>query len=239
MYLFFFLFIFSFSAKAQHSLGATGLLNIPSADMQADGTFMMGGNYLPTSLTPDSWDYNTGNYFFNITLLPFIEITYRNTLIDLKNSSEENDAWNQDRSVTLRLRLLKEKKWWPSLVIGSNDILTSKELNMFEDVSANRFFSMIYAVATKHWQFSGHDLGFTLGGNIPIYASGSQNIVFAGVQYRPAFCKQASLMVEYDTKAFNFGASIKLFNHLTAHLFCYDGKAISGGLRYEIKLYTL
>ncbi len=28
---------------AQHSMGVTGLLNIPTADMQADGTFMVGG----------------------------------------------------------------------------------------------------------------------------------------------------------------------------------------------------
>lgn len=35
------------SLYAQHSMGVTGLLNIPTADMQVDGTFMVGANYLP------------------------------------------------------------------------------------------------------------------------------------------------------------------------------------------------
>ena len=35
------------SLYAQHSMGVTGLLNIPTADMQVDGTFMVGSKYLP------------------------------------------------------------------------------------------------------------------------------------------------------------------------------------------------
>ena len=37
--------------QAQYSMGNTGLLNIPTADMQEAGTFMGGGNYLPVSYT--------------------------------------------------------------------------------------------------------------------------------------------------------------------------------------------
>ena len=44
-------------------MGVTGLLNIPTADMQVDGTFMVGANYLPEQMLPDFWDYNSGNYF--------------------------------------------------------------------------------------------------------------------------------------------------------------------------------
>lgn len=38
--------------QAQYSMGNTGLLNIPTADMQKAGTFMGGGNYLPNGMTP-------------------------------------------------------------------------------------------------------------------------------------------------------------------------------------------
>ena len=58
---------------AQRSLGVSGLLNIPSADMQEDGTFMAGGNYLPQEMLPQEWGYNSGNYFVNLTFLPFME----------------------------------------------------------------------------------------------------------------------------------------------------------------------
>ena len=68
---------------AQHSLGVTGLLNIPSADMQRDGTFMAGANYLPQEMLPREWGYNSGNYFVNLTFLPFMEVAYRLSLIHI------------------------------------------------------------------------------------------------------------------------------------------------------------
>lgn len=65
--------------SAQYSIGNTGLLNIPTADMQETGTFMGGGNYLPNGMTP--FNFNTGNYFINITFLSILEMSYRCTLL--------------------------------------------------------------------------------------------------------------------------------------------------------------
>ena len=48
---------------APRSLGVSGLLNIPSADMQEDGTFMAGGNYLPQEMLPQEWGYNSGDVY--------------------------------------------------------------------------------------------------------------------------------------------------------------------------------
>jgi hypothetical protein len=133
---------------AQYSLGVTGLLTIPTADMQADGTFMGGANFLPEAMMPSNWEYNTGNYFVNITFLPFLEVAYRCTL--LHGEFEKGSKWNQDRSVSLRFRPLKEGKWWPAIVVGSNDAFTTGELNMFKSAAGNRFFSSVYIVGTKH-----------------------------------------------------------------------------------------
>lgn len=47
--------------KAQYTMGTTGMMNIPTAEMQQTGTFMIGGNYLPEELNP--FKYNSGNYF--------------------------------------------------------------------------------------------------------------------------------------------------------------------------------
>jgi hypothetical protein len=46
--------------KAQYTMGTTGMMNIPTAEMQQTGTFMIGGNYLPEELNP--FKYNSG-YF--------------------------------------------------------------------------------------------------------------------------------------------------------------------------------
>lgn len=216
---------------AQHSMGITGLLNIPTADMQKDGSFMVGANYLPDQMLPDPWNYNTGNYFLNMTFLPCLEIGYRCTLMKLKTGK-----WNQDRSVSLRLRPLKEGRYWPSVVVGSNDAFTTGQLNMLNEVSGNRFFSSVYGVATKHLVLNGHDLGFSFGWNIPFRKHVKRDGVFGGMSYSPAFCRWLTLMGEYDGSAVNLGASVRLFNHFTAHVFCYDLEAISYGLRYEFCL---
>lgn len=215
---------------AQRSLGVSGLLNIPSADMQEDGTFMAGGNYLPQEMLPREWGYNSGNYFVNLTFLPFMEVAYRCTLLKVESTGK----WNQDRSVSLRLRPLKEGKWWPSVVIGSNDLLTTGELNPFLDSGGNRYFSSVYAVGTKHFGFYGHDIGVTVGGHVPFRSKSENKGVFGGVSYRPAFLKPLEVMAEYDSKAVNMGVSARLFDHFSLYAYCYDFKTVAGGIRYEL-----
>ena len=232
----FFIFIltlFFYKVEAQYSMGVTGLLNIPTADMQRDGTVMLGGNYLPKEMLPTHWDYNSGNYFVNATFFPWLELAYRCTLMKV----EETGKWNQDRSVSIRLRPLKEGKWWPAIVIGSNDVLTTNELNTFKDPGGTRYFSSVFAVGTKHFLLGGRDWGITIGGHIPFRSASTRKGVFGGVQYRPAFFRDFSLMAEYDSDAVNVGASVRLFGHLSAYVFCYDFQNVCGGLRYEIELY--
>ena len=93
-----------FSLSAQYSMGTTGLLNIPTADMQPDGTVMVGGNYMPQEMLPEGWNYNSGNYFANVTFFPWLELAYRCTL--LRMGHKKDGKWNQDRSVSVRLRPL-------------------------------------------------------------------------------------------------------------------------------------
>ena len=43
--------------KAQYTMGTTGMMNIPTAEMQQTGTFMIGGNYLPEELNPFKYNH--------------------------------------------------------------------------------------------------------------------------------------------------------------------------------------
>ena len=70
----------SLSAFSQLTYGTTGLLHAPSAEMQRDKTFMVGGNFLNKELTPPTWYYHTYNYFLNVTIFPFLEVAYTWTL---------------------------------------------------------------------------------------------------------------------------------------------------------------
>lgn len=72
--------------NAQFTNGVTGLLHMPNAEMQKDGTFVIGGNFLNKKNMPNDnwWGYDTYNYFINITFLSRLEVSYICTLVQGK-----------------------------------------------------------------------------------------------------------------------------------------------------------
>jgi hypothetical protein len=211
-----------FQAYAQPTAGTTGLLNIPTADMQPDGTFMFGGNYLPASVTPGMLSYDTGNYYLNITFLPFCEVNYRCTLLQTKSTGDYN---MQDRSFSLRLRLLQEQRLLPSFVIGGNDIYTSSN-------KGNQYFGAAYLVSTKHFCIGFIKIGTTVGYGFDTLRNSAYKGILGGITLGINFWEPFQIIAEYDTNAVNIGASLKLFKHLNLYSFACDGKYFCGGLQY-------
>lgn len=78
--LFLLFFVMIGAVHAQFTYGTTGLLNMPTADMQRDKTFMFGGGFLEKHATPARWTYNTFNYYLDITIFPWLEVSYICTL---------------------------------------------------------------------------------------------------------------------------------------------------------------
>lgn len=221
------------NVKAQYLNGTTGLLTIPTADMQPDGTFMCGANYLQHEVTSGYTDKDAVNYLLNITFLPFLEVGY---LCTVKRTSD--GVLHQDRAISVRLRALKEAKWYPSIVVGSGDILTTDQNgNIFETVEKNNYYSGIYGVMTKHFNIAQEQIGVTLGYTYDTQERFSNDGVLCGVSYRPSFYPNCQFMADMKSEKVSIGAAVKLFNHLSVSVFCYDFKAFAGGLRYEIDLY--
>ena len=216
-------FCLPFSVNSQPIAGTTGLLNTPTAEMQPEGTFFMGANYLPNAITPDFFSYNTGNYYFNITFLPFLEVSYKLTLIKVSNNH-----YNQDRSVMVRGRLFRESRLLPSIVLGVNDIYSTG--------IENQYFNAGYWVATKSFRLSFLKLQCNAGQQSslknPDFASG----FFGGISLTPLKNEWIRLMAEYDGKSFNTGLSTTLFNHVKLYGFAYDMKHFTGGIQYFINL---
>ncbi len=233
-------FFLVLEVNAQQTAGTSGLLNTPSADFNPDGTFSIGGNFLPQSITPAKFDYNTANYFFNITYFSFFEVTYRATLLKMKLKGQTDRKYcNQDRSVAVRLRALKESKYLPAIVFGANDVLTSRFLTMVDNkTKSNQYFGAIYGVTTKNFSLSENVLGLTLGysysDRMP-EASG----VLGGIRFSPSFYKPLSIITEYDASHFNVGASALLFNHLYLQVFTCEFKDVSAGIAYRGQLPVL
>lgn len=214
--------------------GTSGYMNIPSAEMRTDGTFIFGANYLPNAITPSPYfDYNTENYFFNFTFLPFVEFTYRETLM------KSEGVHNQDRSFGLRLRLLKETKLLPSIVAGGNDLYsTGQKLGSTFLSKSNKFFNSTYLVGTKHLLLKGTQLGLNLGFGISGVQKMNLDGFFGGISFEPSFLPTMRVMAEYDSKVFSAGVEKLFFKHLYLFGMAYHLKYLAGGLAYRIYLKT-
>ena len=106
---------------AQYSMGTTGQLMIPTAEMQETGTFMR-SQFLTRASYSIGFQFPTMNYFVDMTLFSFIEFTYRMTLLKMTTGTGRTGYHNQDRSNTIRIRPLKESRYFPAVVIGGDDL---------------------------------------------------------------------------------------------------------------------
>ena len=216
-------------SEAQSLTGLTGLLNGPSANMQKDGTFFMGANYLNRNYinTYGKGKYNCVIYYFDLTVLPFLEINFRNTRM-LGNPEPSHTV---DRMISFRLRVLKERKYWPAIVLGVNDIYTGALIG-------NQNFGSLYAVTTKNFLVKKNEIGVTFGYALPYFENTQFDGFFGGVSFSPSFLRQLTLMAEYDSRSFNIGGSILFFKHLYLFALLQGMESISGGVAYKVSAYS-
>lgn len=219
---------------AQNPYGTTGLLRMPTADMQEDKTFMFGNTYLPKEGTdPHRSSYDTFNYFFNITFFPWMEIAYTLTM----NQGVPGGYWpeqtygkfvNQDRSFHGKIRLWKEgdwKDWTPQIAVGANDPVTHSGYGGGDlttgtgAAGTNNYLTRWYVAASKHLDFGEYGslalhAAWVLGRAKSAASHYSRPAV--GMQYRFQVgdggkwwhyaVNGLSFMAEYDARTVNVGA---------------------------------
>lgn len=233
-------FLYVPEVKAQFCCGISGALNSPTAFLPEDGTFVLGGNYLPSQMMPVELKYNSGNYFLNVTFFSFMELSYRSTFIRCKsgNPLKHKYTWNKDRSVAIKFRLFPENKTWrPALAIGSNDVVTTNNiLHLTSDLKGNRYFASVYGVMTKTISINRQRLKLSAGYYVPFYDHSYYKGFFGSAAWIPGRLNWFSVWGEYDSNAVNLGIRACIFNHFEVQVFCYDFKAVSGGIRYSLNL---
>jgi len=224
------LFLSVAATHAQSLLGTTGYLNIPSADMQEDGTFYLGGSFINKQYI-DSYgtgEYNVFTYYFDLTFLPFLEINFGSTrLLDYPF-----ERYTVDRRFSIRFRPLRERKYIPAIVIGVHDLYTS----IPKENETNQYFSSMYIVATKNIPVKRSEFGVTLGYGINAFRNNQFLGLFGGVSFSPGFYRPLKFIAEYDGKDVNLGLNIMLFNHLFVYAILQDFKYVSGGIAYHVYL---
>jgi len=222
--------LLSCGLAAQSLPGPVGLLNAPSAVMLKDGTFYMGANYLNRNYIGNYGDgkYNCLIYYFDLTFLPFLEVNFRNTrVLDYHGNSA-----TVDRMFSGKIRVLKERKYWPAIVLGVNDVLTTARGH------GNQWFGATYIAMTKYFNLKNNTFGGTIGYAYPLSRNNQFSGVFGGISFSPFFLRQFTFMAEFDSRYFNVGGSVLFFKHLYVFCVLQGMESLSGGIAYRISVFA-
>lgn len=239
----FILSLMPLAGRAQQYTGISGLLHIPSAEMHHEGDVRIGIHGLNKHMLPDTGflykkeKYNTYDYYLSITPYDWLEISYvctkRMDIVDGKPVYRR-----KDRNASLKIRPLKEGKYWPSIAIGCNDVgssISALITNSNSDIQL--YFQNYYLAATKHLAFSGNELGFTLA--YRHYTRGYNakwNGLVGGLTFRPSFFPQARAVVEYTGNEFQIGFDALLFQHISIQASLKDFKYPNVGVCFQMNL---
>lgn len=241
---------------AQFTDGSTGLLQMPTADMQDDGTFMITNNFLnKNSLSPNRWGYNTFQYSIYVSFWGRVEIGYICTLLNdyWKGSQSRKGVWmiNQDRHFIGRIRVLQEGEfglsWMPALVVGIADPTTGSGDGEYTtggvSESGNGYFNRNFVVLTKHFQTPWGVIGAHAGYQFNRRKDYPINAPCAGVNWCPIWFHQKGILddlnviAEFDSRTVNIGFIASIWdNRFEAMFELQNFQWVNFGLRYKLRL---
>ena len=249
------LLLFGIENKAQQYTGMAGLIHTPSAEMEESGTAKIGGYFLNREFTPDAFTfhgkYHTADYFLSLTPFSWVELAYTCTLQKNQRRDSHSHVVNdgstryyyQDRYFSIKIRILREGKWWPAIALGSNDPVGTVDGSGNSSGGTeigdgkSQYFCNYFVAATKHFYRNEHELGIHLAyRKYKRDYNRKWNGIVGGITYRPAFAKNLRAMVEYTGDDINIGADCLLWRYFFLQASLQNGKYFTGGLCFKINL---
>lgn len=236
----------SLRLSAQQYTGMTGLLHVPSAEMNKEGDARIGVHFINKHQTPDEGisyqgeKYNTFSYYLSITPFSWIELGYTCTLLKQVHSPvyDGHGYEEKDRYFSLKLRPVREGKWHPAIAIGCNDISDSYSLFNFGNDAVEALFGNYYVTASKHILWKSEKIGVHIAYRHFVKDYNSKwNGIVGGMTYHPSFVRNLRAIAEYTGNEFNIGADYLLWKHLLLQASLQDGKYFSGGVCFQINLF--
>lgn len=232
----FWVFLITLTASAQQYSGMSGLIQIPSAEMDNEGDARIGAHYLDKHALPDCSSFklddklfNTWDVYLSVTAFWWLEIGY--TMTFEKHYYPREDTTQKpkpmkDRYFSVKIAPIREGKYYPAVAVGKQDCMGSG------------LFTNYYIALTKHVNISNQELGANL-----VYRRYSKsynhrwNGLIGGITYRPSFAKNWRAIVEWTGCDVNFGIDCKLFNHFILQASLQDGKYPSAGGCFTLNLF--
>ena len=200
------------SVKSQSLTGTKGLLHVPTAELYPDKTFAIGASFLPQPYmsTPRGGKlYDAYTTYVTATFFPWMEVMFRYTHhvgIEVNPITQ----YFPDRMLTVRLQLLKEKKYVPAVLFGLQDMSGAIGATM---ESATQY-SATYGVATKNFEWQQWQVGVSAGYAFDFLDMPTTDFkgLFGGVSISHKSIKNVGLLLEHDSETFNAGVELFLFN---------------------------
>lgn len=228
--------------SAQAYAGMTGLVHVPSAEMDPAGEARIGIHFLNREFLPgdvfiyEGRRYHTFSHYLSLTPFRWIEIGYVCTFLrnrEVKGSIGGYGA--KDRYFTLKLNPLREGKWHPAIAVGGHDFLDSRATLSGE--GGELYFGNFYVAATKHIDLLQHELGIHIAyRHYRREYNRCWNGVVGGLTYRPAFARCLRALAEYTGNEVNIGLDCLLWRHLFLQTSLQEGRYLSGGICFRMNL---
>ena len=226
--------------RAQLYTGMGGLIHVPSAEMDSAGSVRVGVHALPKAMMPDKMvfedsKYNSTSWYLSATPLRWLEIGYDFTLQKFRKNMQkgaEVGFYSKDRYFSLRLQPLYEGRYWPSVVVGGNDVWGQRDGG-----SRSFYFRNFYVAATKHFEWKVGQLGAHLS-----YRRWTKdynhkwNGIVGGITFRPSFYRPLRLVAEYDGVGVNVGADCTLLRHIQLQAALIRGRSFTAGIAFTTVL---
>lgn len=229
------------SVRGQQYVGQSGLIHVPSADMDTAGVARVGLHYIPKEIMPDRMTcdnekFNSLTNYLSLTAFKWVQVSYGYTLWKMhRNNKSYNKTgfYSKDRYFSIKLQPIQENEWWPSVVVGGNDVWGSGE----DGWSGSNYYRNYYVALSKHVDLGGH----LLGGHIAyrtwkLNSNHKWNGVVGGVTVQPSFYRPLRLMCEWDGNEFNVGADCLLFKMFLVQFAFIDMHRFNAGLCLYINL---
>lgn len=229
------------NVSAQQYYGMEGLINVPSADMDTVPVAHVGAHYLNQHMIPDLMiidgkKYDSGTNYLTVQPFRWIELGYGYTLQKFhknENPKREIGFYSKDRYFSVRLQPVRESEWWPSVVVGGQDVWGSYD----KGESKSNFYRNFFVAASKHWNLFEQCVGAHLSyRRWKLDCNMKWNGVVGGVTLQPSFFRPLRMIGEYDGDGVNVGADCTLFRYVMLQASLQQCKYFSGGVCLRVPL---
>ena len=233
--------LLALTARAQQYVGFEGMVHLPTADMDTVGVARVGAHYIPKLMMPetmvlDKEKFSSLTNYLSVTPFRWIQLGYGYTLWKFHQDldpKKKTGFYAKDRYFSVKLQLLNENNWWPSVAVGGNDVWGSDD----EGESGSNYLKNYYVALSKHVDLGGHRIGGHL-----VYRHWSENYnhkwngVLGGLTFQPSFYKPLRLMGEWDGNGVNIGADCRVFKYFLIQCSLQEMHSFSAGLSLYIHL---